>query len=274
MIIAVSDLHLGYEKADKEDFLNFLDGYNPGEISRLVLVGDIFDFWREDNINIIKNNKEILSKISSLNIQEVNYIIGNHDYYLYSLAQRYGIQDGDQYFYGPFVVSKSLRLEDGGENFYFIHGYELEVFSFSEVMSIDIYETFSKNMGLSGDLSGKASSELWDVIQAGTSISGKVKDLLEKVPEILLKHPSSSQRNVEKLWDMANSKAARCMYLGMDPEEKLIFGHTHKPCISNDVVNTGAWMDGKNSYLEILDGKMALKNFPGDAEISSCPPTE
>jgi UDP-2,3-diacylglucosamine pyrophosphatase LpxH len=57
MIIAVSDVHLGedgYEEQDKQ-FSSFLD-YAKDDLSKdggnFVLLGDIFDFWRRDSVEI------------------------------------------------------------------------------------------------------------------------------------------------------------------------------------------------------------------------------
>lgn len=273
MIIIVSDLHLGYGESQKNVFLEFLDSREWNKEDQLILLGDIFDFWRRGNLKIIEENKEVLQKLHALNIQEINYIVGNHDYFLYSLAQRYGIVQEDQFIYGPFTVSKTLRIEENGQDFYFMHGYELEVFSFSEVLSVDMYEKFSNNMSNGGDLSGKAASEVWDVIQAGSNISNKIKEVLGEIPQKLLKQPDDPERKVDDLWNLANSVSARTLLLGMNHNEKLIFGHTHQPCISEMVVNTGAWIEeGKNSYLEIDDGKMKLRQFKGDnGAVDPCP---
>ena len=47
MIVAVSDVHLGHKDEGKQErFLEFLDRCDTGEIDHLVLLGDIFDFWR------------------------------------------------------------------------------------------------------------------------------------------------------------------------------------------------------------------------------------
>lgn len=88
MIIVVSDVHLGYEKCNINDFIRFLDQCNSMGIDHLVLLGDILDFWRYNNARIVKENAETLAKIASLNVKNIHYVAGNHDYYLLKLNER------------------------------------------------------------------------------------------------------------------------------------------------------------------------------------------
>lgn len=106
MILVVSDLHLGYEKCNRQEFLNFLDYHRSADIDHLVLLGDIFDFWRRNNAQVIEENEEIMEKINDLNAENIHYIAGNHDYYILDLHKRYDLNY-------PGIVSKYLRLEDG-----------------------------------------------------------------------------------------------------------------------------------------------------------------
>jgi UDP-2,3-diacylglucosamine pyrophosphatase LpxH len=45
MILVLSDVHLGYERCNKQAFSNFLDKYDSGDIDHMVFLGDLFDFW-------------------------------------------------------------------------------------------------------------------------------------------------------------------------------------------------------------------------------------
>src|SRR5206468_5531512 len=98
MIIVVSDVHLGYDKSDRDNFNSFIDSelVKLNKNDHLVLLGDILDFWRENCIDatveyqtdssagtITPTNKEglIIKKLYNLQEQtQVHYIIGNHDY--------------------------------------------------------------------------------------------------------------------------------------------------------------------------------------------------
>ena len=85
MIIAVSDVHLGYDKCNLNDFLRFLNECDSAGIDHLILLGDILDFWRKNNAEVVteKKNAEILAKLAKLNVKNIHYVVGNHDYYLY-----------------------------------------------------------------------------------------------------------------------------------------------------------------------------------------------
>lgn len=260
MILVVSDVHLGYDKCNKEDFSKFLDEFESKEIDHLVLLGDLFDLWRQNNAEIIVENEDILEKLINLNAKNIHYIIGNHDYFMYKLWER----NKDNF---PFTISKDLRLEDGGNKFYFIHGYELEVLSY-EPMTLELYEDVSEKMCFSDKLIGGIVSQVWDVIQ-GSDIKEKLEgtDITEKLGMSPQKRLESSD-DPKKIYNLSNSKA-KSFLLGMKPDEILVFGHTHDPFINNNktVVNTGSWVNEleskeyQNSYVEISDGNMDLKFF-------------
>lgn len=250
MILTISDVHLGYERCNKEAFSKFLDNYTM-DIEHLVILGDLFDLWRRNNAEIIIENEDILKKLINLNAKNIHYVVGNHDYYMFNLGIRYG----DSF---PFTISKNLRLTDGGNKFYFIHGYEFEVIGL-EPLTLETYEEFSEKMCSSEDIIGDVASHLWNLIQ-GTGI----KDTLKKNPRERL----ISSKTTNKIYNLAISKG-KCFILGMNSDERLVFGHTHGPFINDDktVVNTGSWVNEleskeyQNSYVEIVDGKMELKFF-------------
>jgi len=251
MILVISDVHLGYEESNKDDFSKFLDKSETLDIDHLVLLGDFFDFWRFDNAQIMIENEDILEKLYNLNAKNIHYIVGNHDYYMLYLSERYG----DNF---PFTISKNLRLEDGGNNFYFMHGYEFEVLSL-DPMTLDMYEEFSEKMCYSGKTIGGIAGQVWDWIQGS--------DLKEKMEMTPFKRFELSEEP-EKLYNLATSNG-KSFLLGMKPDEILVFGHTHDPFITNDkkVVNAGSWVnelpkkEDQNSYVEISEGKIELKYF-------------
>lgn len=255
MITVVSDIHIGFDRCNKEDFLRFLDTCNTADIDHLVLLGDILDFWRRNNAQVVveKENEKILAKLSNLNVKNIYYVVGNHDYYLLRLNERYA---GNY----PFSISKSLRLEDGGRKFYFIHGYELEVLANLEPLSIESYEKFSEKMCFTEDVLGWFASHLWDLPEKRGGVWKQTG---------IMKKPPYERKDIDKVYNLAVSKAAY-MLLGMKRDENLVFGHTHRPFINKEgtVVNTGSWVDEpelskeyQNSYVEISDGKIKLKYF-------------
>jgi UDP-2,3-diacylglucosamine pyrophosphatase LpxH len=252
MILVVSDLHLGYEKCNRQEFLNFLDYHKNTEIHHLVLLGDIFDFWRRNNAQLIKENDSIMEKINNLNVQNIHYIAGNHDYYILDLHKRYELNY-------PGIVSRYLRLEDGGESFFFIHGYELESILWEFPASLDMYEKFSKEMCYNKDKTGGFLSKIWDL----KGIMGKKRRFVQDMNKAPYKRETINR--VEEF----SLTTGKYPLLGMKPDETLIFGHTHRPFIdqAKKVANTGSWVDElpiedqQNSYIQIDEGKMELNFF-------------
>ena len=252
MILVVSDLHLGYDKCNRDEFLNFLDYHRSAEIDHLVLLGDIFDFWRRNNARVVEENEEVMVKLNDLNAKNIHYVAGNHDYYILDLHKRYDLNY-------PAIVSKYLRLEDGGESFFFIHGYELEAILWEFPSSMDTYEKFSKEMCFNKDTSGGFLSKIWDL----KNIFGKKHRFIKDMDKEPFK-----RETINKVDEFALS-SGKYPLLGMKPDENLIFGHTHRPFMNKTkkVANTGSWIDKlpiknhQNSYIEINNGQMELKFF-------------
>lgn len=61
-----------------------------------------------------------------------------------------------------------------------------------------------------------------------------------------------------KIEELAMSPVARSMFIGGEPNETIIFGHTHSPFITKDkmIVNSGSWVKDNNlhnTYVKIYD---------------------
>ncbi len=243
--------------------MEFLNSYKDTEIDHLVLLGDFFDFWRGNNAQIVWTNEDVMVKLNDLKTKEIHYVAGNHDYSILDLNKRYEANK-------EVTVSKCLRLEDNGESFFFIHGYELEVILWEFPGSMEMYEGFSKEMCFSGKASGTIMSWIWSVYEkyikkfkkrSPKKYRGRnpIKKYMDRVPE---------ERDIDGVEKLALS-SGKYSLLGMKPHETLVFGHTHRPFIDQEkkVVNTGSWINDieggyqQNSYVEIKDGKMELKYF-------------
>ena len=154
----------------------------------------------------------------------------------------------------------------GNITFYFIHGYEFEVFCSKNVeMSLEAYEKISENMCFNGDIIGGIESHFWDLLQRSKRELEhlKYKDPTERLT-LLDKNNELNEEN--KTYKLATSEGKHYL-LGMQPSDTLIFGHTHVPFIDKDkkVANTGSWINElpnkeiQNSYIEIAGGEMELK---------------
>jgi UDP-2,3-diacylglucosamine pyrophosphatase LpxH len=259
-IIIVSDIHLGHRESDRNSFQLFLESKtikNLTDKDHFILLGDIIDFWRRQNADAIldKDNESILQKIIKISSKtNLYYIIGNHDYSILKLYYRYG----ENRF--PFQVLKNLRLEDNEKKFYFTHGYELEVFSSLEPLTIDEYEYISEILcNRTGGLTGGLLTKLWDTLDM---IKSSVK--FGKNSKIYsIQKPPKERLDMNKIDKLCRSIAARSILLGMKENEFLVFGHTHWPFIENEssVANSGSWIKYNkyyDSYLVIEEGRIEL----------------
>ena len=72
MIIVVSDVHLGYDRSNKDDFISFLDKCDTQEIEDLVLLGDIFDVWRLSRADVFIKNDDVFKNLNSLHVKNIH----------------------------------------------------------------------------------------------------------------------------------------------------------------------------------------------------------
>lgn len=83
-----SDAHLGGGSADEESLkrrkLQLLFQKVESDASRLIILGDLFDFWFEYRHTIPKGYHWILSRLFELRSKgiQIDYISGNHDFWM------------------------------------------------------------------------------------------------------------------------------------------------------------------------------------------------
>ena len=254
MIIALSDLHLGHDKSDHKTFQSFIDSElnNLDKKDHLVLLGDIIEFWREQNLESITENNKILQDLYELtNKTNVHYIYGNHDYTISKLSKRF------KKF--PFQVTHDLRLNENDNKFYFLHGYELEVYASLEPLTVEDYEKLCEGLcDRTEKYFGNFLSLLWDMTQIGTT----TKDFIHSITK------SPHKRNLEnKIDKMVNSFIAKSIFLGISKDEFLVFGHTHIPTLHKDNkwANSGSWLRNEktyNTYIKIEGNEIDLIHYP------------
>jgi UDP-2,3-diacylglucosamine pyrophosphatase LpxH len=275
MIIVVSDVHLAEKhndpqvKVDDAKFLEFLDyiaSHHLSDGGDLVLLGDIIDLWRRDFVKALVESEAVISKLIEMGDKvKIHYLAGNHDFHMLQMNNLMP----DKF---PFNVTKELRLEEGGNKLFFIHGYQLEVLANPYYKSMSAYETFSEGLCLAGDDTGNAASKLWETIEASKSALDCLKRLPTDIRSALASMstpPEDRLRGPHKIHTLIDEIAmsnARTVYLGMDKKETLVFGHTHDPFpeVENGAINTGSWKKGPcrdYAYLEINEGRVKPRTF-------------
>ncbi|PXF61703.1 MAG: hypothetical protein C4B59_02270 [Candidatus Methanogaster sp.] len=261
--IAVSDVHLGIECSNRSKFIDFIDNLGD-DVDRLVLLGDIFEFWKRDPVGVLLENTDIIQKLMSMEPEiNISYVVGNHDFHLIRFPQ--------SYFGVKFDLKHDLGLEYGGTKYRFIHGYQLENMQFGTLAT---YETFADALCMAGDDVGKAAEIIWEKIGEGRGILDMIRNFLgisryssdphpgatlpwikERIDEIMLEPEERSMEKYEKYAvELVNEK-----YKG----EFLIYGHSHEPYVKMDknLANTGSWVWGSSDYLEIDKHGVALKSY-------------
>jgi len=254
MIVIISDIHLGYEKCNTENFKRFIDFLTTQEIDHLVLLGDILDFWRRSANNVVKENEEILDTLANIDAEK-HYVVGNHDY---ALLYTQGL---------PFEFTKTLTLTSGNKQFRFIHGYQIE---FQSVL--EFYEGICEVLCTSGDGTGEILSDVWDFYEQklrkilkkeGYSECWRYMNRgeLDRIVKYVLKYPEEEPLHREFTAEQITQYRETA---GLDPEEVLVYGHTHSPCVKKTEANAGCWISDCNyldSFLVINGGRVFLNSW-------------
>jgi len=245
---------LGYHDSDTTAFSQFLDSQLKDKPDQVILLGDMFDFWRRSDADLLLQSQSIVEKLFQLPIV---YVRGNHDFSMAKLFQRYPQLP-------VFNVEPKVTLQNQKSTFYLCHGYELEVFTSMETIGIDAYEAFAEAMCHAGETGGATASFLWSIYQKLSRgyLSDKHK-LLKTIGDT----PAEIRTTLQKVDTFAKS-VARSVPLGLKPSDVLIFGHTHRPFIDRTTrtVNTGSWIVDENkqehTYAEITDNTFDLRTWP------------
>lgn len=255
-IIIVSDVHIGYELADVPAFENFIDSLLKEKLDELILLGDIFDFWRCSDIDLLVQYQPIVEKLLQL---PLIYVHGNHDFSILRLSRRFPEQPS-------FKVQTSIIRRNQKSRFVLCHGYDLEVFTSMEVVGLEAYENFSEAMCHAGQIGGGIASWVWEFVEL---VKGKLNSDARAVLKNAVKMPAEIRPTLEKVDDFAKSPL-RAIPLGLRSDDVLIFGHTHRHFIDTLAVNTGSWVmtrDKKgHTYVDITDDSHDLKQWPTSKE--------
>jgi len=224
----------------------------------LVLLGDIFDFWRNDIKNVLLRSENIIERLFAMESKEIfiHYVVGNHDFYMHTIAREECLPF--------FTVAKSLVLfndsSDSISKYKFIHGYQLEILANPYIKDFKVYENLAQMLCMMSGITGQISSGLWYLMHPFEYFSYKRSMTLP--PE---KRFNTKQKSIDFIERLATSKA-RPLYIGKDSDDWLIFGHTHRPFIDfgSRTANTGSTRSMPNNeiiYIKIDQGGPKIEIF-------------
>jgi predicted phosphodiesterase len=250
----------------------FVEAHQLQSGGHLVILGDAVDYWRRGLAGALLDSMGAIDLLRKLKLNQnvsLHYVVGNHDYYNWNLR---GLIKN----YYPFdAMDKQIRLRNGGRDFFFVHGHQIEMMVNPYYNSLEIYEKFSEQLCLSGQYFGVYLSGLWDIFNHFTNL---FKSIFNKglPPDVSRALESMSKGPEERLYgehkaaqsirNLADEREALEKKFGLKKEEYLVFGHTHDPFISQEalVINAGSWNKEpckSYAFLQIDEGVPRLRKF-------------
>ena len=251
MIIAMSDVHLGYSKSNKADFARFLNWVALQEdVTDLVLAGDILEFWRRDMIAVTMENSDIIARLAAMRNggMKIHYIAGNHDYTVRHL----------KIFPSRFSFSTKVELVEDGVKYTFTHGWELDP---------DQNDVFFDALCYCNDKYGRVADRAWEVYLKW------IDDPQKRIIELLRRY--WAKRDMEKMMEppeerglveQGDAHVGQVEKMVFVEDEFNISGHTHCPGIieSEKRANLGSWVQSApihNTYVTIDGNELRLRRF-------------
>jgi UDP-2,3-diacylglucosamine pyrophosphatase LpxH len=251
-IVAFSDVHLGYSRADSEAFMEFLlELQNRNDLADVVIVGDFVDLWRRDIVGLEFELSRYMEELRKLQRKvKVHYVFGNHDFHV-------GYLQNHDY---PFEPQSSFSIERSGYMIKFLHGHQCD--PLQNILGPDTSEilcwTLSDNLG-------EAKLWLWDLFGSRSGL--RQEEFEKKVNSLMI--PPEDKRRTEALGTVSDFvECVKAVLKVTAQNEFIVFGHTHKPFIDLDrrVANTGCWIKGTipaNTYFELLEWPPQVIEFKG-----------
>lgn len=222
----MSDIHIGFKFSRANDAIYVLENE---EYDRLILVGDIFDienmmkrpYWDEHHTAFLKKVLKIARK------KEVIYVIGNHDYPLYYL-QEYTDKLAKIY------ICREYEYVSGDKKITCVHG--------------DQFDSVSHRLQAVGDFFYNILLHLNGVVAKIRSVFGMKYWSISKWCKDKVKNTINKAFSIEdKLRKLNNS-------------DVVVYGHTHMPYVSDELVNTGTFVEIATYVIE-ENGVFTLKDL-------------
>ena len=254
-VVVCSDQHLGYVNSKDHDFGNFLDYITKrNDTKTLVVLGDLVDMWRRDVSGLFLEYSGFIEKFLKIRKAGIKIfmVAGNHDYHLLRL------QSPSYQF--EFCQDLVLPSGIGGLTYVFKHGWE---FDFAQQPLL--MEALCHNMS---DEAGDARSRIYNSLMI---LKDHISDLVNfhGGNEGYVKHLMTPPEERLKQY-LTSVEAKACS--SHDNNEILVFGHTHRPFVSDDkrVINTGSWICEPqsnyifNTFAELDGDQISLMHFVDD----------
>ena len=239
-----------------EDLMEFLFYVRDHRDYTLILMGDILDLWQCDVESIYREHQEILDTLMEIAEEDrLIYLRGNHDEEIDTEIHKIGF-DMDPWIYDSYT------LDYRGRSIFIHHGNVYDIFNHGKLSWIGKYVT--KVAGVFEKLiDSKFEERMWDYIY-------RIKRHIYPSPE------NYSGNNYEFLQRAIDD---------LKEYDCVIYGHTHDAgmyyidraikqiqsevtrsgesinIVPGSVVNTGAWIFGREDIYVIEDEKITMWDF-------------
>lgn len=207
--LLISDVHIGFKFSRAADAVEVLE---KEKFDRLILVGDIFDienmmrrpYWDEHHTAFLKK----ILKIAKT--KEVIYVIGNHDYPLFYLQEYTNKLAG-------IKLCREYEYESGGKKITCVHG--------------DQFDSVSHKLQVVGDF-------FYNLLLHLNGFVAKIRSFFG------MKYWSMSKWCKDKVKNTINKAfSIEDKLRNLNDADVVVYGHTHMPYISDDLVNTGTFVE-------------------------------
>jgi UDP-2,3-diacylglucosamine pyrophosphatase LpxH len=249
-VLVLSDLHLGWEKSNSEEFKEFMSTVaTKSEVDTVVLAGDIFDMWRRGIAPLMAEYASVVSQITSTHESGTDVVLlaGNHDRRMIRSSD-----SGNVIREEPWNVDSKYKFEQSGQQFTVAHGHKGDPTNFND--------TRNEALCLTNDETGYAISNGYKNFTDLTLLptrSNRLTFLGGNARRLdHLKNPSVlSQSSQSDRLKRINRRIKRRY------SDFVIAGHTHVPMQEDMYINAGSWTGPRNTYVEVSNGKAELKEY-------------
>lgn len=169
----------------------------------LFILGDLLDLWRNHDITP-RESDSILSLVNQF--KDVYYLPGNHDHITLDAAQNYAD-------FNCYNIAKFFRIKSGKNNFFHVHGHELEVLA-KLISQPSEYDKISDELCRMNDAEGNIASYLHELFH---------KVFKQGQPQITDFLQTAEQRQGMDAIDKFAKSKAKYPLLGMRLNGNLIF---------------------------------------------------
>jgi len=245
MIIAVSDVHIGYLRSESSRFEAFLrdDLFDDDDLTDLVLCGDIFDLWRGSIVDVMIEGAGILQALKNLSRYygiNITFIAGNHDYLLRNSRVE------------PFEFNTFKTIEEGGVKYTFIHGWEDDPIQ---------NRAFFDALCYTDNPTGAFIDDVWqNYLRYQSWITRQWKSYLGVKSRAQMRTMIRPPGERDLGWLFGPYEPGPTQMTG----DVTVMGHTHTPGIDGNIVNAGSWCNDApvhNTYAVIDGDTVEIKRY-------------